>query len=111
MNKKKQDDLLSSLSTVDFSIVYDVIKDKLGDQILPERLKLPTDEFLESEQPLKDIIVFHQKCFGVLYMECKKGSDPFIKFQFHWHHSCNALLLAGAINCRLLNWKNHPATL
>jgi len=72
MNKKEQDDLLSSLSAVDFRIVYDVVKDKLREQVLPERLKLLADKLLESEQLIKGIILFHQKCFGKLYTECKK---------------------------------------
>ena len=70
MSKKEWDNLLSLLGSVNFSILYDEIKDKLGEQILLERLKPLTDELLDSEQPLQDIIVFHQKYFGVLYMDC-----------------------------------------
>ena len=67
----------------------------MREKVLPERLKLHADKLLESE-PIKGIILFHQKCFGELYTECKKGSDPFKKFQFRWHHYCSALLLAGS---------------
>ena len=81
----------------------------MREQVLPERLKLHADKLLESE-PIKGIILFHQKCFGELYTECKKGSDPFKKFQFRWHHYCSALLLE-VISCQQLNWKNHPITL
>ena len=81
MNKKERDTLLISLDSIDSSIFKGAICDKVKEQIIPEKLKQFACHLLENKQPLKEIIVYHRHCFAVLYTECKKGPDSFLKFQ------------------------------
>lgn len=39
--------------------------------------------------------MYHRHCFAVLYTECKKGPDSFLKFQLRWHQHCSVFLLSS----------------
>jgi len=50
--------------------------------------------FKKKVELLDEIIVFHHYYFVTLYTGCKKGPDPFKRFQFQWYHHYSALLLS-----------------
>ena len=95
MNKKERDSLKASIISLDPSIFHGVITEKFkAEQTLSERLKHFASSFLEKVELLNEIIVFHRHYFAALYTSCKKGQDPFMRFQFQWYDHCSALLLS-----------------
>ena len=96
MNKKERDRLKSSIVSLDPSIFTGVVADTLkADQTLSDKLKQLASILLgNADGLLTDIISFHHQCFATLYTDCKKGPDPFVRFQFQWHNHCSALLLS-----------------
>ena len=95
MNKKECDSLKALIISLNPSIFHGVIADKFkAKQTLSEKLKQLASSLLENDKLLNDIVLFHCHCLAALYTECKKGADPFIRFQFHWYNHCSAFLLS-----------------
>ena len=82
--------------------------DRLQEQSFPENLNSVVKVLCENDYHLKDIMVHHRKAFAELYLQCKKGVDPFLRFQLQWHQHCSAYLLARSYP---LSWINMNETL
>ena len=51
----------------------------------------------------QDILLHHRIHFSQLYMESKKGVDPFLRFQLKWHEHCSVFLLASSYPLTTIN--------
>ena len=92
-NKKDRDRLNASIMALESSIFHGIITNKLKEEQTFEKLK-HFATILENVELLDEIIAFHCYCFATLYTGCKKGPDPFMRFQFQWYDHCSSLLLS-----------------
>jgi len=76
------------------SIFHRIITDKLKEEQTLRNWSTLPQVFLENVELLDEIIAFHRYYFATLYIGCKKGPDPFMRFQFQWHDHCSSLLLS-----------------
>jgi len=110
MNRKERDCLKVSIISLNPSIFHGVIADKFKvEQTLSEKLKQLASSLLENIELLNEIILFHHHCFAALYTECKKGPDPFIRFQFQWYNHCSAFLLSRQHSLSEIELKELPS--
>ena len=94
LNKKERESIFDYLNSVEDSDMMASVRDRLQEQSFPENLNGVVKVLCENDYHLKDIIVHHRKTFAELYLQCKKGVDPFLRFQLQWHQHCSVYLLA-----------------
>ena len=102
LNKKERENLHEYLNAVDVSVLNDAVQQKISEQCLSGSFKSFVD-VLYTNEVFQDILLHHRIRFSQLYMESKKGVDPFVRFQLKWHEHCSVFLLARSYPLTAIN--------
>ena len=109
LSKKERESLVKCVSNVDTVVLTAVINSKLCEQsYFSENLtKLADTLFADNLKLVEDIITNHQAHFGELYLKCKKGVDPYLRFQLQWQQYCSAFLLSRSYPLSSINLEKY----
>lgn len=77
------------LNTVDVSVLNDAVQQTISEQCLSGSFKSFVNVLYANK--VFQGISHHCTCFSQLYMESKKGVDPFLCFQLKWREHCSVL--------------------
>ena len=103
LNKKERESIFDYLNSVEDSVMMGAVRNRLQEQSFPENLNGVVKVLCDNDHNLKDILAHHRKTFAELYLQCKKGVDPFLRFQLQWHQQCSAYLLARSYPLSAIN--------
>ena len=84
-------------------VMMGAVHDRLQEQSFPENLNGVVKVLCDNDHHLKNIVAHHHKTFAELYLQCKKGADPFLRFQLRWHQHCSVYLLARSYPLSSIN--------
>ena len=88
LNKKERESIFNYLDSVEDSVMMSAVRNRLQEQSFPENLNGVVKVLCDNDHNLKYILAHHRKTFAELYLQCKKGVDPFLCFQLQWHQHC-----------------------
>ena len=81
LNKKECESIFDYLNSVEDSVMMGAVRDRLQEQSFPENLNGVVEVLCDNDHHLRDILAHHRKTFAELYLQCKKGVGPFLRFQ------------------------------
>ena len=96
--KKKRQHLLKSLRSVELNNLRAEIRMAVEEQFADSNLCEFINELFKEEEPMMEIVRQHRDNFVLLYGECKRQKNSFMRFQLQWHYHCSAFLLAPLFN-------------
>ena len=91
--KKKRQGLLKSLKRVELNNLRAEIRTAVEEQFTDSSLCEFINELFKEEEPMMEIVRQHRENFVLLYGECKRQKNSFMRFQLQWHYHCSAFLL------------------
>lgn len=115
MKKSDREALLRSLKGIEVNILLCYVINEFQAMFDDDNLmKDFTDTLCSSDQLLQVIIVYHQHCFGALYVSSKTEQDAFTHFQFEWYKHCSVFLLSEEHSLEDINYQEleeYPVTI
>ena len=109
LNKKERESLAERVNNVDTLVLTTVISSKLREQsYFSENLtKLVDTLFADNHKLVEDILTNHRAHFGELYLQCKQGADPYLRFQLQWQQYCSTFLLSRSYPLSSINLEKY----
>ena len=101
LNKEEKAQVMLSICNVDIRDLLSYVKDTVsGEKHLV--VSVARQEFWKclqiSETLVSELLRTLASLFGLLYKNCDKGKDKYMKFQLEWHQCCSVFLLPPGKN-------------